>query len=94
MINLEAARRAKLSTLSQANAIQHLATHGPTRMTHLADAIGISSAALTQLADKFHDMGLATRQDHHHDRRIQMIQLTEKGHDLAAALATPEPAAA
>lgn len=79
----KAAKDGNINTFSQLMALGILneAENGTT-MTFMAKALGISTAAMTNIADKFSDDGLAHRVDDRHDRRVFRLTITNKGSEL------------
>ena len=59
----------------------------------LAKRLGCDNSYVTSLMDALEERGLAVRQQHPTDRRVKMIELTERGHALAkrAQLADTTP---
>lgn len=85
-----AARKAGLTTLNHIETVRALAAE-PETMTALAGRLGISTAAVTGIADKLEKKGLIERIRGKQDRRSVWLKLTAAGQVLAAKLATPEP---
>lgn len=52
---------------------------GPRTMSELGKELGISLSAITQVADRLERAGLAERVNESDDRRVKMLQLTDKG---------------
>jgi DNA-binding MarR family transcriptional regulator len=92
MTNNTAARKAGLTSINQVAAFQMLVT-GPETMIAIATRLGISTAAVTDIADKLEKLGLIERVRGRQDRRSVWLKLTEKGKTLAASLATPKTVA-
>ena len=89
MTNNTAARKAGLTSINQVAAFQVIAA-GPENMITIATRLGISTAAVTGIADKLEKLGLIERIRGRQDRRSVWLKLTEQGQALAARLATPE----
>lgn len=87
------ARKAGITSMSQLRAMQILVS-GPETLTNLAATIGISTAAITGLADKFERLGLAVRVRGSMDRRSVWLRLTPAGQALADIIAAPQPVTA
>ena len=93
MTNNKAARVAGLTTLNHIEIVKLLAA-GPETMTFLAAALGVSSAALTQIADKLEGIRIVQRIRGSRDRRAVWLKLTPEGTALATKLDQAETAAA
>jgi DNA-binding MarR family transcriptional regulator len=95
MTNNKAARDAGLTTLNHIEIVKLLGT-GPETLTFIAAALGVSTAAMTQIADKLERLGIACRirgSRGSRDRRAVWLKLTPAGLTLAAKLDQAEPAA-
>lgn len=66
-------------SLSQVNALFRLYHHGSGPVNELANYLGITTAAVSQLLDPLFDAGLVLRSENPDDRRMKLIALTEKG---------------
>jgi DNA-binding MarR family transcriptional regulator len=93
MTNNNAARAAGLTTLNHIEIVKLLAA-GPETMTTIAVTLGISSAAMPQIAAKLERRGLVERVRGSQDRRAVWLRLTPAGCSLAAQLDQSEPAVA
>ena len=71
-------RRIALS-LSQANSLFRLYHHGASPVSDLADHLGVTMAAVSQLLAPLDKSGLIQRTEDPADRRVKMIALTPKG---------------
>lgn len=91
--NTTAALKAGITSMSQLRAMQILVS-GPETLTNLAATIGISTAAITGLADKFERLGLAVRVRGSIDRRSVWLRLTPSGQAIADTIAAPQPVTA
>lgn len=69
-------------SFSQVNTLFRLFHHGPSSVNALADHLGITKAAVSQLLDQLISAGLAVRSENPEDRRRKLIDITEKGHEL------------
>lgn len=67
-----------------AEVLHRLETDGPTRLTALAVAVGVSQPAMTQLVQRFERQGLVVRRVDSADRRGAVVALTEAGGDVLA----------
>lgn len=73
-------------TLSQFAVLEAVYHVGPLNQRQLADKILRSSGNLTMVIDNLERGGLVERQRSVTDRRMVMIHLTTKGHDLIASV--------
>jgi DNA-binding MarR family transcriptional regulator len=77
-------------------ALAHLSPDHPTPMRDLAAALRCDNSYVTAVVDGLEERDVARRMPHPTDRRIKVIQLTERGAALAArvraALDEPPPA--
>jgi DNA-binding MarR family transcriptional regulator len=71
-------RQSDLS-LSQVNTLFYLHHRGPGSVNDLAEHLGVTKAAVSQLLDPLIASGLAQRSENPADRRSKLIALTEKG---------------
>jgi DNA-binding MarR family transcriptional regulator len=71
-------RQSALS-LSQTNSLFRLYHHGTSPVNDLAEHLGITMAAVSQLLAPMEESGLIQRTEDPVDRRVKMIALTEKG---------------
>ncbi|MCB2210330.1 MarR family transcriptional regulator [bacterium] len=69
-------------SLSQINTLFRLYHHGPDSVQDLADHLGITNAAVSQLLDSLIEAGLLTRSEDPSDRRMKRIELTADGRGL------------
>ncbi|MDD5428748.1 MAG: MarR family transcriptional regulator [Candidatus Omnitrophica bacterium] len=69
-------------TMSQFVILEILSRDGESRMTDLARGIGVSTAAITGMADRLVRDGYAVRVSDPGDRRIIKVDLTSKGSKL------------
>ena len=71
-------RQSALS-LSQTNSLFRLYHHGPSPVNDLADHLGVTMAAVSQLLAPLEQKGLVKRSEDPQDRRVKLIALTEQG---------------
>ena len=71
-------RQSALS-LSQINSLFRLYHRGPSPVSDLADHLGISAPAVSQLLAPLEDTGLVQRSEDPSDRRVKRIAITEIG---------------
>lgn len=57
----------------------------PINFKQLAQQLYLTPGSISQLVDALETQGLVERRTDAHDRRIQTLQLTTKGHELLAA---------
>jgi DNA-binding MarR family transcriptional regulator len=76
-------RRAELS-LTAAATLGRLRTNGPTRLTDLAVAEGVTQPAMTALVNRLVDQGLVTRGGDPADGRVVLLDITAAGMDVLA----------
>jgi DNA-binding MarR family transcriptional regulator len=69
-------------SFSQVNTLFRLYHHGPSSVNALAEHLGITKAAVSQLLDPLITAGLVVRSENPEDRRRKLIDLTDKGHEL------------
>jgi DNA-binding MarR family transcriptional regulator len=66
-------------SLSQIGTLIRLYHHGPSPINELADHLGVTMAAVSQLLNPLIDLDLIIRSTNPEDRRVKLIKLTEKG---------------
>jgi len=66
-------------TMSQIGALFHLQRNGACGVSDIADHLGVSNAAASQLLERLVQQDMVTRSEAPHDRRVKQITLTEKG---------------
>ena len=71
-------RESELS-LSQANTLFRLYHHGSSPVNDLADHLGITMAAVSQLLNQLIDSGYIRRSTSTIDRRVKLITITDQG---------------
>lgn len=71
-------RKSSLS-LSQVSTLIRLFYHGPSQVNDLAEHLGITMAAVSQLLNQLIDARLILRSTSPSDRRVKLIALTEQG---------------
>lgn len=59
--------------------LHYLKKQGPLKVSEVADALGITSAAVTGITDKLLAEGYVTRERAENDRRVVIITVTEQG---------------
>ena len=71
-------RKSALS-FSQINTLFRLYHHGPCPVNDIADHLGVTIAAVSQLLASLEASGLVERSKDPHDRRIKQVALTDQG---------------
>lgn len=64
---------------SQVNALFRLYHHGPGPVNDLANHLGVTMAAVSQLLDPLIATGLVLRSENPNDRRMKLLALTDQG---------------
>ena len=77
----QAATVGGLSTAAS-SLLSHLIREGPTRLTELARADGVSQPAMTQMVTRLEREGLVRRVSSTDDRRGVLVEVTDAGVDL------------
>ncbi len=72
------ARESGLS-MSQLGAMFQIRRRGSSGVTDLADCLGVTSSAVSQLLERLVHQGLVLRTEDPSDRRVKQIVLTDKG---------------
>ena len=73
-------------TPAQLRALRVLSRHGPLRLSRLSDQLHIAPRSATEVADALESRALIARQADPSDRRATLVQLTEHGRDVLAAV--------
>ncbi|MET2010545.1 MarR family transcriptional regulator [Microbacterium chocolatum] len=68
-------------TQTELRVLFQVALHSPTTPKEIADRIGVSTAAMTQLTRSLDQRGLVQRQTHPTDGRSILLELSERGHE-------------
>ncbi|MFW5683769.1 MAG: MarR family winged helix-turn-helix transcriptional regulator [Spirochaetota bacterium] len=76
-------------TIPQLNVLSAVGTANKVPIGRVAERISLSSATLTNIADRLEEHGLVTRERSKDDKRQVLVSLTEKGRDLLAG--GPQP---
>ena len=82
----------------QVMALRHLDPAEPKPMSELAAALRCDNSNVTGIVDRLEDRGLVARRPGERDRRVKMLEITERGAQVRAALTArldepPEPLA-
>lgn len=70
--------------IAQMRTCSYLLTAGPCPITEIADELGVTVSAATQIADRLEKTGLVQRECKADDRRVKLLSLTEEGQKLMA----------
>jgi len=73
-------------TISQLKCLFFIDAQGSTNFRNLAKALGVTPPDITRLVDRLVEQGLVSRREHPDDRRMQLLQVTDKGHSLLSKL--------
>ena len=65
--------------------IGFLGTHGPSRMSQIADHLGLVRGAVTPIVDRLEETGVAERRRSQTDRRAWLVELTDEGQEIFAS---------
>lgn len=68
--------------------LRHLQHHGPTSISELASALGITPGSATVACQRLEKAALVTRARQAHDERVVQVALTEQGQALIEAWRT------
>ncbi len=83
---VESELNAHRTSSAQYGVLVNLLKMGPCSLTELSTTIFRTSGNVTTLVDRMEADGLVERLDHAEDRRVTLVQLTEKGRRLLASL--------
>jgi DNA-binding MarR family transcriptional regulator len=81
-------------TPAHLRALRVLSRHGPLRLSRLSDQLRIAPRSATEVADALEARGLIERQPDASDRRATLVELTEQGRDVLAAIRAARGSAA
>jgi DNA-binding MarR family transcriptional regulator len=73
-------------TPSQTRAVVTLMRHGTIRLSELSDHLRIAARSVTEVVDGLQERGFVERLPDPHDRRATLVQLTDRGTELATSL--------
>lgn len=68
--------------LTQASLLGYVVEFGATTQTRLADRLGIGRAAIGSVVDRLQERGLVERRPDPDDRRVWLVEITERGRQL------------
>jgi MarR family transcriptional regulator, organic hydroperoxide resistance regulator len=69
-------------TLAQLKSLFFIAARDKTNFKKLAEALGVTPPNVTGIIDRLVEQALVTRTENPEDRRIMLLQATEKGQEL------------
>ena len=69
-------------TLAQLKSLFFIAAKGKTNFKKVAEALNVTPPNVTGIIDKLVEQGLVTRTENQEDRRIMLLEATEKGQEL------------
>ena len=73
-------------TMPQLKVVLLLFMNGPTRMSDIASALGVSLATATGVVDRLVERDIVVRESQPEDRRVVLCRLSEKGQKLIEGL--------
>jgi len=68
--------------VAQLRMCSHLLSAGTSSVTDVAEEIGVSLSAATQIADRLEKLGFVQRNCDLRDRRVKLLTLTQEGHSM------------
>lgn len=75
-------------TIAQLKSLFFIVDRGKTSFKKLAEALRVTPPNVTGIVDRLVDQGLVSRTENPDDRRIMLLQATEKGQGLLSTLKT------
>jgi DNA-binding MarR family transcriptional regulator len=73
-------------TAGQLRALLLLYTNGPTRMSDISSALGVSMATATGVIDRMVERGIVVRESDPNDRRIVLCRMSPEGEKIVSGL--------
>ncbi len=73
-------------TVAQLKSLFFIANEGSTNFRRLAAALGVTPSNVTGIIDRLVEQGLVSRRENPEDRRVMLLEATEKGKMLLADL--------
>ena len=73
-------------TMPQLKVVLLLFLNGPTRMSDIASALGVSLATATGVVDRLVERDIVVRESQPEDRRVVLCRLSEKGQKMIGGL--------
>jgi DNA-binding MarR family transcriptional regulator len=69
-------------SLAQMNVLMHLYYRGPSEVTNFCEMMQVSPAGASQMIERLVHEGVVERTEGPTDRRVRLVHLTEKGHQV------------
>lgn len=69
-------------SMTQFSTLMTLHKQGPCAISEIAEELGVSSAAASQMVDRMVNDGIILRSEDPNDRRVKLISLSERGGQL------------
>ncbi len=69
---------------SEFNLLRSCVDNGPCTATQLADLLPVDASRISRMVTRLVNLGLLRRQRLRRDRRVVLLHLTDKGHDLTS----------
>jgi DNA-binding MarR family transcriptional regulator len=73
-------------TIAQLKSLFFIGFQGKTNFKNLASALGVTPANVTGIVDRLVEQGLVLRRENPEDRRILLLEATDKGNNLVSEL--------
>jgi DNA-binding MarR family transcriptional regulator len=73
-------------TIVQLKSLFFIDSEGSTNFKKLASALGVTPPDVTRIVDRLVEQGMVTRHENPEDRRMQLLQATNKGKSLLTRL--------
>ncbi|MDR0268116.1 MarR family transcriptional regulator [Paenibacillus sp.] len=73
-------------TFPQSQVLYILMKRGPQKVSELAEALALTSPAITSLTDKLIALGYVERERAEKDRRVVYTKITEEGHKITSKM--------
>lgn len=73
-------------SIAQLKSLLFIASKGKTNFKKIAEALGVTPPNITGIIDRLVEQGLVSRTENPEDRRIMLLQVTDKGQQLLANL--------
>lgn len=73
-------------SIAQLKSLLFIASKGKTNFKKIAEALGVTPPNITGIIDRLVEQGLVSRTENSEDRRIMLLEVTEKGQHLLTNL--------
>ena len=73
-------------TIPQLKSLSFISNNGTSNPGRLATALGVTPPNITGIVDRLFEQGLITRHESQIDRRVLLLQTTEKGEDILSEI--------